>query len=294
MKRYIKQILISLGAMGAFFLMCFFLNRYLETQMTLDLEGDILIMGESHVRAGLDPKFIDGSVNVAQPAETTFLTYHKLKKIIEKTNKQFERVLLGIGHNTISGINDIKYTDDQYAYEFILRSYTLMGREKLKEVSYDWRTYIKVILKQMLLFPHANHDTYIGDFFPRVANFENSTAETQINKHYYDAHDKRFPISDQSITYLDSIIDFCASNSIDLTLIYMPHHEDYLEALPDDVVSRFDRMIANIELSGARWIDLRNLKIADSDFANHDHLSAAGAERVSRHINSELSKEGGS
>ena len=291
MQRYVRHMLISLGIMMTLFIMNFFINVYLESRMTLDLPGNVLIMGESHVRCGLDPRFIEGSVNVAQPAETIFLTYHKLKKIMTKCEGQFDQVLIGIGHNTVSGINDIKYYDDEYAYEFHLRSYPLMGRSKLREVQSDWRTYLKVMLKQMLLYPHYDHDTYVGGFFPRASNFENSTAEEQITKHYYDDAGDAYAISDQSVNYLDSVIQYCALMSIDLSFIYMPHHQDYLDALPAHVVKGFEGVMMKIGEHDVDLIDLRGLELNDEDYANHDHLSARGAELASRFVDTHLKKE---
>lgn len=68
-------------------------ERFLQAEP----EFNILIMGNSRPRKSLNASRFKSTHNIATPGESFYETYYRLEHLLEKTDKQFEKVVLPLG-----------------------------------------------------------------------------------------------------------------------------------------------------------------------------------------------------
>ena len=98
-----------LGLMG-YFGINNVINSILISREDLHLTSSTLIMGDSRTQYSLDPHLFPSANNISQTAEPYFLTYWKLKALIDL--HEIDTVILGFAHQNISAFNDRKLSDD--------------------------------------------------------------------------------------------------------------------------------------------------------------------------------------
>ena len=91
-------------------------------------------------------------------------------------------------------------------------------------------------------------------------------------------------ISEVALSYIDSIINLCQDNKIELILVGSPVHKDYYKRIPPDVIDRFDFEKNKLKNQGLLVIDLTNDFYPDDYYLNTDHLNKKGSSRFSAEI----------
>ncbi len=280
MKKFIIKILSFVLFFCIIFCINCFINDYYIKHEDLGLDCETLILGESHVKSGINPDYIPNSKNVAQPAESILLTYYKLKKI--QKHHPIRNVALSLGHNTLSAFNDGKFKNPHFAYEFTQRAYPLMTWKEMHSAGADWRTYIKIMIKHTFLFPKKEHRNFIGGFNPKKNKFKNKPLKKHIQRHYYDEDKKLYPISNTSISYIDSIIHFCQEKNIELFFINTPQHKDYYSKIPPHIQNAYSSVKEDLQKRNVNFIDLHDMDIGEEYLSDYDHLNSKGADKVSK------------
>ncbi len=290
MRKFILKILFFLCIILVIFTINFFINSYFISNQKIDINASTIIIGESHVKSGINPELIPDSRNIAQPAESILLTFHKLKKVHQLAPEKIKTFILGIGHNTFSAFNDGKFKHKQFSYEFMRRAYPLMTVNELSDCQPDWKAYLKTIIKQMLLYPRKKHDTYLGGFVPNNKKMNERKIKSHVDRHYYDSDGKLFPVSHASVSYLDSVIYYCINNDLDLILIYIPQHKDYVEKIPENIKSQFQKVKSDLSDRNVTFFDFHERFLENDYFANADHLNSKGADIVTKWLVEEIGK----
>ncbi len=266
-----------------FFGMNFGMNSYFIQHEIVGQSCKTLIIGESHIRSGLNPEWMEDAANIAQPAENIFLTFHKLKRYIQLHPKT-QAVILGIGHNTFSGFNDTKFRDAHFAHEFMNRAYAIIPIRALESVGPDWRIYTKTYIKNMLLYPRKKHDAFIGRYHPIIQDARQQEVDIFIQRHYYKNDTTLYPISDISIQYLDSVIYYCQEKNIELSTVYIPQQEAYVALIPEIYQEQFNTTKQHLNHLNIPLYDFHQERLDESYFANFDHLNHKGAEWLTKEL----------
>lgn len=286
MKRFILKTSIFLLILISFFSINWIINQLIIRNTVKHLDSNLIFVGDSHIQNAINPKFLPGSINIAQPAEPYILTYWKLKKIL-RTN-QSGKVVLGFAPHNIAKFNDYKFSDSKWASEMFKRSYPIEEFNTIKnEIEIDYTEYYKTLFKKLCFYPHDNHSrSYIGNFSNSTNNKINDFEET-INRHFY-YKNNRPDISELSIKYLDSIVLLISTSQKKLILLNTPVHRNYSQRVPENIYKKYCDLVENFKSLNVTVIDKFVNDYNDSMFLNVDHLNTYGAKKLSMELESLL------
>ena len=289
MKKFIHKIgFASLGlVLFMFFNYC--LNSYFIKNQQTELDSRVLLMGGSHINSGLNPIYISNSQNLATSGETYFDTFYKLKYLVNNPNNDIATVVFGFGYNNICVLNDDKYIKEPMSIKYIGLNYPIIPFNVFNSIGVNKIGYLKTIIRKMCLYPRVKHEEFLGKGFNyRLPNLSKSDAVKRVQWHYY-LNDKVRKESERDIKYLDSIINFASINNIELIALNIPQRKEYYSAIPEVIKRKYNEIRKSLIERDIRLIDLLEMELDSSSFANHDHLSDKGAKIISKIVSDSLS-----
>lgn len=262
------------------------LNVYFIRSSPPRLSSDCLIMGDSHPMCALDPKVLN-AVNVSQTAEPYIITYYKLKEFL-KYNR-IQKLILGFSYQNMSSYNDRELIDQQWADISFQRTYSLIPYYSIKWIAFDHIAYLKAITRNMLLFPKKRHQTYIGNFKVLERRYDPQQGSRDAIRMHFFINSTPERISKCSLSYLDSILTLCNQNRIDVLLISTPLNSSYRTHIPANFKNAFQVKADSLRVHQVEIMDYSNFPIADSLFADSDHLNFIGAKVFSDTVKVKIS-----
>ena len=277
MKKFITQILQFIFILIIILLSNYFINSIIfKNQKSLIRDTNILIVGDSHTQRSINPILFASAINISQAAEPYYLSYWKLKNIL--SNTKIDTVILGFGRHNLSSFNDQKLSNEKWSSEMYNRMYYIENIKALKNIDIDYSEYFKSYIKNMCIYPKFKHDNFIGEFIGSEKKY-NSDADKIIAKHFYYGQEY-FDISDNQISYLDSIINICSNKNIELILFSAPVHNDYYKLIPEKFKLFFNSEKSRIKKMSLMFIDFSNMNYPDKYFINSDHLNVIGSRET--------------
>ena len=289
MKKFILKIGFASLGLIAFMIFNYSINSYFINHQQTKVDSEVLLMGGSHINSGLNPKYIANSQNLAASGETYFDTFYKLKYFVNNPNNHITKVVFGFGHNNICGLNDDKYIKEAMSIDYLGRTYPIIPFNVLNRVGVNKIGYLKTIIRKMCLYPRVKHEGFVGKGFNgRLPNLSMSDAAKRVEWHYYVNGTVRRE-SERDIKYLDSIINFAGINNVELVALNIPQRKEYYSAIPESIKRKYKEIRMSLIERDIRMIDLLEMELDSSSFANHDHLSNEGAEIISKIVSDSLS-----
>jgi hypothetical protein len=266
------------------------INYFIYSSQKIELNNPrVLIVGDSHPTRSINPEFLSNAVNISQTAEPYILTYWKLQKVL-KSNKT-DILVVGFAPHNISAFNDFKFSDSFWSLELFKRSYPIHNFKEIDKVlDVDYAQFVEVYFKNNSFFPKLDHSYYIGEY----SNWDVSSIsgwKDNIQRHYY-RDDKRVGISKVSIDYLESIIDLCQRNDIEVYLVSSPVHPNYYRAIPEDILLAYDSLKKVYTTNTVIFDRTNDFTYPDSLFRNSDHLNNFGAKRFTIELKEYMEVEG--
>lgn len=246
-----------------------------------------VIIGDSRIMTGLNPAFIDNSVNLAQNSESYFISYHKLKYLLDNYPK-INRVVIGFSYPSFSAYLDNIFSNDVATSDVFDRIYSLVEPSDFGEIPFDKEKFRLIKFKNYFVYPHLNHHKFLGGYVKFQPALEEANLESTIKRHYYDDKEINIGVSHFSKLYLDSIIYECKLSNVDLVLVNLPFHKKYLENIPENFVNYYNEVYSELKDSHVTLLDYTDLHFADSCFKDYNHLSFIGADIISKRINDDL------
>ena len=172
-----------------------------------------------------------------------------------------------------------------YSKELFNRIYPIINYTSLKDLNVNKSDYISTLIKRMCFYPsNVHHQTYFKDqsnLAPAQKFIENY--ESSIQRHFYFTEEMD-SISLSSINYLDSIINYCDLNNIQLSLITTPVHSDYFEHIPPIFTAYFKIKKDALIKSGIKVYDYSDTSYGEQYFIDADHLNKLGAEKLTKNF----------
>jgi hypothetical protein len=252
----------------------------------------ILIVGDSHARAGLDPAALGGAVSAAQDAEPYVVTYHKLGRLL-RAWRHVRTVVLSYSPHNLSAFNDRKFRSADYAREMFDRYGSLLAPKSLTGLEVDWAQYWRSYLfRTLLLKPRdvaalswRGEVPYVGRFRAKTGSqLGDRRLERSIQRHFYDG-DEETRVSLSAERHLWRIGNLSAERKIELFLVATPLHGAYRARIPAEFWRRYRRL--GEVLSRARhvaFVDLSDLELAPHLYYDHDHVNQEGVKEVSARL----------
>jgi len=252
---------------------------YSEQQPELD-NCRILITGDSHIQLGLNPDLFSSAQNISQLSEPSVISFWKLKKIFNSYIP--DTVIIGLSpHNLSSEFNNMfsNYMSD----EMFRRIYTIQDLKGIEDIiSINFHSYYKVLWKNTSFYPHYNHINYIGSFYTNKTS-DNSKWRNDVERHFYGEEKKELAISVLAINYLDSIVNLCDKNKVQLVLVSTPVFKKYYQNIPSKFMIVFHSLLDKYEHTTSIVNGLGE-PYSDSLFMNSDHLNTYGANRFTNEV----------
>lgn len=242
---------------------------------------NILIMGDSHPKLGLDPRLFNSAQNLAQLTECYPITYWKLKKIL--TVYIPDTLILGYGPHNLGAFNDRPFTRVGVAAEMFKRYYPILRFNDINNLmKIDYRTYYNVLFREIAFFPKKDHIHYLGSNFYNEKSSQLDHYERTIHKHYVNPNgDTTLP--QVSIQYLDSILTLCKEKHITPILTSPPVYKAYFDHIPGAVLEKYYSLKSRYQ-SQAIFIDRTQNYYPDSLMLDVDHVNLYGAQKFTNDV----------
>lgn len=277
MRKFIKKLLLYLLIPSIYIGANFILNfQFLENTKPKVKPAKVLILGDSHFRRAINPNDFQSAINISQQGEPYVASFWKLKKLASIVHP--DTVFIPFSPYNIGAFNDLKFANPMWATTMFERYYPILEFENLENIEINVKTYYRMLLNEMGLFPNKNQINYIGEFIKeddgisRTHNFQKV-----IDRHFYQ-NNQELGISETSIHYLDSLILYCQKRDIEPILIGTPVHENYFKLIPKVIQKRFEFEKNRLEANGVTVIDKTANLYPDSCYLDADHLNSRGME----------------
>ena len=282
-KLYVAILTTIAILVGVFIL--FFFATTLKAR-SFDIQDDIaeIYMGDSHVRYAVNDNLLPHSLNVANSSESTYFSYFKLKKILNK-DPNVKKVILGFSYHNISGYYD-DYTFGRYSNSIAANYfYILPISEQLKMMKGDIKKTLSLLVHVLKsgISSWLNKNTFEGGYdnpYTGVTPVEASMIQ-RLNLQY-DLNGKLQSFSLLNIRYLDKIATLCKENNVRLVLLNTPMYPYYRTRIPQKFVEKYNEIVrsGNFEV-----LDLTRLEMSDSCYQpDGDLLSVEGALETTKEI----------
>lgn len=302
MKKFINRIIVFSLVFIFIASICYGLNLFMYNKMGFSTDKKIIMVGDSHIKNGLNPKWIPNSINIAQNGEPIIVTYHKLNKILEHCDPQ--QVVLGISVHTFSKASqDERYLNTNRFKTHAKRYKAFMDYEKFRPFI-GWKDYFLVFLNnnivldfnyvKAILYDYLSIRThkweYIGGFYDTTESFLHKVnLKTKIEEHYVCSNDSIL-VSTLSEEYLKKIIELSEKRGFKLVLVNTPLHKSYVEKIPKNIHKHYEKITKKIseENFSVKLLDFSNLILDDNYFFDYDHINSKGAKVISTKVAREL------
>lgn len=282
-----RFIIFSLPLFLYIFLSFIFVVRNnFEAKPTVDFsKTSILCLGDSHVKNSINPKFFNELENVSSKSEPIVFSFYKLKTIV-KDAPNLKLVIFGFAPHNISAYQDDKLKDQSWTNENLYKYWTLFNKDEVNfELPEDY--YSTLIIKDLFLLKRRNlKNGYIGSFRPKQCAFEKNDLDQILNRHF-----PNNKLSELSINYLDSIVNFVSSNKLELVIINTPVYSTYQKHIPNNVLSEYETIVTKVNKKENMYFFNYASYLNDQKyFKNHDHVCSLGADSISFLLSQELNK----
>ena len=286
-KKFILTIISFIALLCCYCILIFVINLNAIEEVNLG-QYDTLIVGDSGLGASLNPNKLNSTQNICQNSEPYFITYLKLKYIIEK-NVKLDTIIIGFGNHNISNYNEYKLIDEFWKNR-MFNTYYLLANDiiNIKDLKIDYINFFLVYSRNMFLIPKSNHHKkFIGEYKELIGQSESTNYQKIINKVYFH---KDYGVSELSISYLDSIVDYSNKNNITPILLSSPVPISYYNLIPSNVKERYHKLKQRYTEDGIHVIDLIKSQNNSDFFYNEDHLNSEGSKIFTEEVKRILSK----
>lgn len=266
---------------GSIFTMVVISNYIINLRSDFKLKPNTnkIVLGNSHPAGTFNDSLISNLKNLADPGDSYFYGYQKLKKIIEQ-NPQVDSVYVEFNPKTILKWEDSKlwkkhqvpnyvpFFNFEDHYLFVSINALSYQQEALKGISTNLT---RIVLSQY------NFIDYIGGY----RHNEGSKIDSLMRTHKFDpkkqyAREEK-EISKYDIIYLKKIVRLCATKNITLFFVRSPYHNTFDGHNYEDLFQTY-RMTNFGEIP---FLDFQGFPMDDTEFKDLEHLNNKGARKFS-------------
>ncbi len=313
---YFKKLLLFGIALWVVLSICSIVNRIVIDAQPYILDSNIktVFLGDSHIKGGVIFKMIPNSINVGQAFEPLAISFLKARHIVDN-NPQIDKLVVGFSYNNLSTINNYFFNDPRWRGEMFKRSYPIIAYDELKSIKPDWQSLIvnyskNIIVPNIQYIANLFRTNKVYPFIEKKLSFDideskvdslirtsyaiNDLPNLKLNK----ARKKLDKITDvhfnyksseglslSSLEFMRKLVAYTKRKQIDLYLVSMPMHRDYLAKVPKKVKQKYTNTVKRITKNQhVHHIDLSKKVDIDLLYRNHDHLNALGAVRATEMI----------
>lgn len=269
-----------------------------------------LATGSSLMAAGFNPELMPGSINVALAAEPFFVSYLKVRSLVEN-HANIHTVLFSYS------LPELHRRKDYYLSGESAVTKELLDRLSYLNEGYNWRTllqmkvgfldYLEVFVRNRLFPNYAlwyfvgyaqAHWTdcplpYIGTYLPHqdIGSVDQVVqVEKQLRK-YFPMDGEKPQLSEIDNAYADSLVNYCSKHNIQLYLVGFPIRHTIYAQIPKPYIDYFQEK--QLEFGRKPNVTIVDLTLLDLDyyyFNDEMHLNNLGAHLVTKQVIMQMQK----
>lgn len=296
MKRFLYKIILffaivlALGGLG--FGTVYLISNYYVSSLKIDKNIHTLICGDSHTQTALNDKLIPNSLNIAHSTEHYLYTYNVLKLLL-RNNPQIQNVVLGFSYHNISSSRDKFIFAPEMTQYMYPRYISVLGRKSFSQLitsnpSGFFNNFKDIVrgFNRHIGARELYHFGFIGGYYySEVANKNDSTINHTIKMHYFDENGEEHGYSDLQTEYLQSIVDLCWEENVELVLLNCPISKEYKAMIPESFIETY---LSQTKQYGTIVLDYSDFSVPENCYGDGDHLNTFGAEIFTQHLLEEL------
>ncbi len=304
MKSFFKNLLqflvfslVGYGVILLVFNYCY--EREIDEANTVRKDAHVLVFGNSHIAYGIDDKTYPIFESRGTEMEPYYLSYHKLKNILEHPDFSASQVdVICVRYDFIAlSARNAKALNGSMASHFIDR-YELIFR-KLSNCPQYYNMPCTLSSSRLWINSHIpkistlmalrrsrkvfNFKDYVGGFLEtnRVLN-EKKDPESAVRAHLGNGeedYDSIFPSPNIEEQNLRLMLDVARKHHVQVVLLSPPHHQQYLNLIYPKLIDR-QRNVMNqlVEEYQVIHLDYSHLELPDDHYSDFNHLNAKGAK----------------
>lgn len=269
-----------------YIIITFLVNYYFIVNVKWNPDNtNILIVGDSHTERGIDPGCFNSAFNISQASEPYYISFWKLREMINEV--KFDTIIIGVAPHNFSSFNDRKMLDSFWCNEMFKRVYPLYKLGDYKQIKINYKKLSDVVFRKMLLIPSQNHyKSYIGKYTSNIESHINDFNKV-ISRHYYFQGEIE-SVSKLEISYLDSILNLCYTNEVQVIAVNTPVTKDYYNRIPLKFIDAYSSIIDSLKKTDIIIFDGIDNNYTNNEFYNSDHLNSIGAQCFTKSLINEL------
>jgi hypothetical protein len=297
MKKFLTQLFFFLAiAIGLIAITTVALELYIAKKATFKCRPDAeyIILGNSHPEQAYNDSLIDHFQNIAQTAETYFYTYIKTKKIIDQ-NKQVKTVFIEFSNTDLlsewnkyiwgSGVIFRRYP--MYSPFMSIEEKSVLAINNISGLNNSLPFSLKENLIR-IVHHDLDYSKIIGGFvYYEREKVDFLLAHINTQADFQNLKKRQDKISTYNLTCLSNLVAYLKANNKRIILVRSPLHKAYSGLANEEVYEK----ILHTRFADIEYLDFGSLPLANSDFADLEHLNFRGARKLSIWFN-QLLKEG--
>jgi hypothetical protein len=241
----------------------------------------VLILGDSHTQNGVNPEFIEGSVNLSASAEGYFYSRIKLEKLLSYCQPSV--VILGYSTHNIDSKIDSLWLKRQGNLETKVASYyPLLNLHHWKEILEfaGVKSVFGIVGGIFPKAPYALERELLGLGVPFIGGYTPNINQLDSQIKIKNSSPKIEKFSKEQLNQLNSIVEICNNRNISLILLNTPTLSLQDKVVLDSIAKDYSENLEYLDYSD-KFMDF-------SLYADANHLNPLGAKALSDSINSYL------
>ncbi|SDB22363.1 hypothetical protein SAMN03097699_0169 [Flavobacteriaceae bacterium MAR_2010_188] len=287
MKKFIFEFsnlsLISLTVFSGIYIFSLIISRQ-KVEFDFPSKPIAVVMGHSHPECAFDDEILSLTKNLASSGESYFYTFLKFKKVIEN-NPSIKFAFIEFTNNQILPNKDEWiYNGEQITYRFVKYAPYMGFKEHLAILENNPQGYINGLslsIKDNLtsLFEKNQSFSRMGGY--HSLNNISTEIKDKDNEPITSKSIRQDDVCETNLEYLEKLLAYCKNKNVTPILIRSPLHPSYPKFHNEPQFQR----IRNKRFGEVRFLDFSEFALADSDYADLEHLNHKGARKFTNWFN---------
>tara|TARA_B100000768_G_C11284815_1_gene381670 strand:- start:10517 stop:11383 length:867 start_codon:yes stop_codon:yes gene_type:complete len=286
MKRFLKKVILFLSVpvvLISITELVFYrdMQKRVEARFNQLAKNKTLLMGDSQIQRLDSSLFQDNAAMLGSSGEPYYVTYIKLKRILDQDIVKVENVILGVAPHNFSPI-----------YNKILDKELPEGKKAKKRYFYFLNIQENIYFNyKEMLSPNLIELIWSKPEWGGYVVSENSNPDSgiidKIFKMHYRDDSVNYSLEGMQSDYLELISELCENRGLKLYLVSSPYHKDYLTRISPKYIDHLSAALEGIKY--AKYIDFMTEDVASGFMSDANHLNSLGSSYYTRKLLEEIS-----
>ncbi|WP_346881207.1 hypothetical protein [uncultured Algibacter sp.] len=240
-----------------------------------------VIFGHSHSECAFNDSLINNFKNLSQSRQSYFYSYQKIKKVLLQNN-DIENVFIEFTNNQINEVmnewiwDDLSISSRSIYLPFLDKTDVnlLLNKNSKSFITGSSKSFRNNLIN-LLLFDYNYTDKMGG--YHWLNRFKTDSLITTLVKDTLVFHEKKHPLSNKNIEYLEKIVTFCKDKNVNIYFVRSPQHI-YTNARKNEKI--FIK-IKNEKFKNIILLDFNDFPLDNNEFGDFEHLNYRGAKKFS-------------